>query len=1140
MRRLSFAHLHVHSPFSFLDGASDMEVLVRAAAEMGCPALALTDHNTLAGAVRFQELCTGYGILPIQGAEITLVHPAMRPVGGGAREGERSHLTLLAKNRAGYASLCRLLSLAYAHGGRLTPCLPWEALPAHAEGLFCLTGCRKGRVHSLTREKRYDAAERTARQLLDWFGPDSLYIELVDDFTPDCHRVCRELAALAERLGVRDVVTNNVHYAVRRDVAVHDILCCIRAGITVGDAHEARPLNFERWLKPPRKMQELFWWRPQALANTLHLAAQCQPSLPLDEQVTPAFQTPEGQDAAAYLRHLVQKGALARYKKLTPQIQARLDHELAVIAELGYADYMLLAWKVARWSRKEGIRCTGRGSAADSCVAYSLLLTDVDVIQRSLPFARFLAPGKKPDIDLDFDSTRRDDVFEYIKREWGEPNVAMACTFHTYHAKGALRDVGKALGLSPDALRFFSENVSNFLRADQIEGALAREPGLKDHAHMKERFELLFGLCKRISGFPRHIGTHSSGVVISRVPLDTLAPVQPTARGVMPLIQLDKDDAETVGAIKLDVLSLRILSAVQTAEENIQRTSPPPHQPPTVGAPLVGAQPPVPSFRYDRIPREDEETYRLIHAGKAMGAFQLESPAQMALAVVLQPRIFEDLVASVALIRPGPVRSGAVKRFVACRNGWSRADVLHPCLTPILAKTYGCLIFQEQVVQVVAAMLDCSDAEADQFRKRLAKHDKNGTMDQARDEFLTRARKRHPDLTPERGQLIWEHIETWSGYGFTEGHAASFALTAQKSAYLVRHHPAEYFAAMISHQPMGYYASNTLAAEARRRGIQILPLDINASDDKCFAETPDTLRLGLRTVEDMREADIEAILNARKQRPFASLLDCCARVALHRDRVENLILCGAFDTLHSHRRGILWRLPETLALAHTYRGWGSGAGGRGPGEPTPTPGGGGQGSGTRETDPQPPSPNPQLDLGSAAEIDTPCAWDIEDFSPWDKFLWEWRLTGVAIGCHPLAYLRDQLAKHNVMTTHEAMQQPHGTRVTVAGLNLRPHRPPTRSGRVVLYTTIEDETEYLQASCSNEALDRYASVFLLSPAVVVRGILQRKGVGANLFVEKAKPLRLAEFATPPPAYPAPGTQGAVPIGAVREKRERVLA
>jgi error-prone DNA polymerase len=1107
-------HLHVHSPYSFLDGGSDLETLVQRAATLGMPALALTDHDNVCAAVKFVTLCAAYSVVPILGAELTME--------------DGTHLTLLAQSRQGYANLCGLITVGYTHGGRLTPKLPWPAIgvqdiisssthepgcplgatnhqpPASAarlygpscpkhpppalpvDGLFCLSGCRRGRIATLVRARRFEEAAAVAARLRDVFGRDNFYVELQDDLTPHSFRVCLQLAEMAEHLGVGAVATNNVHYATPDDFVTHDILRCVAAKTTREEPHPDRPLNAERYLKSAREMQERFDWRPEAVANTLRIAERCEPALPARVDITPKYDLPAGQaDAPGYLRHLVYKGGKSRYRGLDERTTERIEHELQVICDLGYADYFLMAWSVVRWARKEGILVTGRGSAADSCVAYCLMLTDVDVIWRNLPFARFLAEGKVPDIDLDFPSDRRDDVFHHIVQKYGEAHVGMVCVFHTYWGKGAIRDIGKTLALPAEALSWLSDNVSGFVNADKLDEAFGRYAELRPHGAMKERFQLLFQLCARIAGFPRHIGTHSSGIVISRVPLASIAPLQPSARGITQIWELDKDDAEEIGAIKLDVLSLRMLSAAVDAEADIRRSEP--------------------SFRYGRIPLEDPETFQMIRAGKAIGAFQLESAAQLSLAATLQPEHFEDLVASVALIRPGPIQGHVVQRFTACRNGWARVDILHPSLAPILAKTYGCVVFQEQVVQIVAVLTGCSEREADLFRKSITQHTKRGTMEKLHEEFLRKAWACHPDLSGEKLEILWDQIRGWAGFGFAEGHAASFALTASRTAYLVRHHPAAFFSGEMNHQPMGFYGSNTLAGEARRRGVQVFPVDINRSGDKCCAEDPEAIRLGLRLVNDLREADIEAIVAEQAKEGFRSLLDFCARVVVPRPVVENLILCGAFDSLHEHRRGLLWRLDETLGLAHSYRAERSEAG------------------------------QESLALGTASTLATPIAWDIDDFSPWDKYMWSWRLVGVTAESHVFAWLRERLALRGVMTAYEALRQKHGALVTVAGLNIRPHRPRTVSGNPVLFTQIEDETEMIQAVALGEVIWQTTSTFLTSPAVVVRGTIERRGRGVMLKLEQAKLLRMQDYCSPgddlhvapPTTRTYPGTKLAVP-------------
>lgn len=1102
---MDFVHLHVHTPYSFLDGATDIEPLVRHAASMGMKALAMTDHNSTAGAVKFVTACRAYGLRPILGAEITME--------------DATHLTLIARHRRGYANLCRLLTYAHAHGGRLNPMLPWAALgiprrpdcgkprareplapPAcDLEGLICLTGCRRGLLPSLVRSHRYEEAMEFARLLLAVFGPASLWFELQDDLTPDCDRTNHALAELAQHMGVGAAATNNVHHATREEFIGHDVLRCIAAKTTLSQPHPERPLNAERYLKSPAEMHALFAWLPGAVESTLRIAERCEAALPEGEEITPAYPVPprfleglraaqaqeeasapspaadgakEVSPAGAYLRHLTYKGARARYREITPRVEQRLEMELSIICQLGFADYFLMVWDIVRWARKQGIRCTGRGSAADSCVAYCLYLTDVDVIRRNLPFARFLVPGKTPDIDMDFPSERRDEVFQYIVERYGADHVGMVCTFHTFWARSAVRDIGKVLELPAEALKFFSANLHHSVRAGSIAQAFERHPELRPYLHLRERFQLLFALCGRIAGFPRHIGTHSSGIVISRVPLAELAPLQPSARGLTRIWTLDKDDAEVVGAIKFDVLSLGILSVIGDSERNIreitEERSRETHE---------KAAPPR-RFSYDRIPLDDPSTYRMFRAGAAVGTFQFESAAQMNLAVLLEPEHFEDLVASVALIRPGPIRGNVVSRFVACRNGWARADVLHPALRETLAKTYGCIVFQEQVNDVVAVMTGCTEAEADKFRKSLTRRAKLDSMDDAREEFVRKAMARHPDLDHERAHALFDQIEGWSGYGFTEGHAASFALTGYRTGYLSVHHTAPYFAGMMNHQPMGYYTTNTLAGEARRRGVRILPVDINSSQDKSFAPDSASIRLGLRIVAELREEDIAAILQARAAEPFTSLLDFCARVPLHRNCLENLLLCGAFDLLHEHRRGALWKLDETIAMALAARA-------------AQTAG--------------------RLDLGGVRAMRTPIAWEIEDFSPWEKFLWTWRITGVGADCHAFAYLRDSLRRYGVLPVYEALRARGGTRVTVAGMNVRPHRPPTRSGEPVLFTLIEDETGLLQTTVAGEAIAECTGTFVSSPVVLVRGTIQKRGQGVVLLAERAKPLIMSQFA-----------------------------
>lgn len=1040
-----YVELHCHTPFSFLDGASNIEDLVRRAAQLGMPALAMTDHNSLTAAIKFDACCKEYGVKPIFGAEATI--------------DDGSHLTLLAKSRRGYAAICKLVSAAYERGGRLSPAAPWEMIGDCGDGVVCLTGCRNGKLARLIRAHRFDEALALALQLKKWFG-ENLAIELQDDLTPHAQTLCRHLALLAQRIDARCVATNNVHYAVREGMVAHDIKRCIALGITVGDVHPERPLNAERYLKSAAEMTRLFAWNPQAIENTMRIAQECAVDgiLPRDEEVTPRYPLPEGIASADYLRDLAYEGARRRRGKITSQGRERLDEELMLLATLGYADFVLHAARIVRWARSQGIMVTGRGSGADSEVCYCLGLTDIDVLARNLPVARWVAPGKKPDIDIDFDARRRDDVFRWTAQTYGADRVALCCTYAAYWAKGAIRDIGKALALPPAALAWFTKHISGFTSAAGIADAFENLTELKDYASYGERFALLFELCGRIAGHPRHLGSHSSGLVISGTSLTDLNALSPSARGVLPIVMLDKDDVEDAGAVKLDILSLPILSVVTDASRAVKRADP--------------------DFDYEQIPREDEGVYQMLWSGSNMGLFQLGSPAQAALATQLHPRDFEDLVAAIGLIRPGPIKARAVQKYVAARNGWSRIEFLHPALIPILNRTYGVVCFQEQVSYIIAAMLGISDAEAEVWRKRLARHARFGTMSQAREEFVRRSCRRHANLPARNAHLIMDELEGWSSLGFVEGHSASFALTGQRTAFLMRYHPAEYYAALMSNQPCGFYPPQSLASEARRRGVRIDPAEINASEKSCTPRSgeDESIRLGFALAAGMRDQDIEAILAARREGPFRSLLDFCIRVAIPRDCLENLILCGAFDLLHEHRRGLLWRLDETLAKARALRQEGTDS-------------------------------SQRLDVRFAGDGDTPVAWEVDDLSEWDKLMWEWRIMGVTSSCHPFAHLREYLDRRGIVSAYEAMQQRSGARVAVAGLNVRPHRPPSKKGGRHLFTTLEDESAYLQLSFFGAAVDQCLATVLLSPVFVVTGMIQRRTLGAYMLVDSARPLSL---------------------------------
>lgn len=1057
---MGFVHLHNHSWFSFLDGTAAPEALVKRAEELGMTAVALTDHNNVSGAVRFHRAALDAGMKPIQGAEVTLE--------GGF------HLVLLAKNPSGYAALCRVITGAHLNNpgqiDRKNPQVPWSVVVENAQDMFCLSGCRRGEVPRLLLKGRYREAKEAALRLRHAFGAENMFLEMQNTGLPLTARLNRLLAELAEQIGVGVVATNNCHYLIQDEFPVHDILTCIRTLTTLEDIHPERPLNARNHMASEQEMTELFREHPEALHNTERIAEQCEPALDLERSLFPRFEVPEGESAFSYLYKLVFAGARRRYGRLTQKIRERLMHELDIICRLGFQEYFLVVWDVVHFARSKGIRYAGRGSAADSAVAYCLEITDVDSIRRGLLFERFLSleRAQKPDIDIDFDARYRDDVTKYVYEKYGEDKVATVCTFNTYHIRSAVRDVGKAMGFPEAEIDRLAKRFPHVYPGcpvwnGSIDEALERVPELRDSSIPFERYRPLFEICARLDRAPRFMGTHLGGVVISGEPLTNVTPLQMAAKGVV-VTQFDKDDIEDLGLVKLDLLSLRTLSAVEDAVSAVNRNT----------RRDGGA-----GLDYSNIPLDDKETYALLRSGETIGAFQLESPAQRALQSRLGADNIEDVVASVALIRPGPIEGNMVEPFVRRRTGLERVTYLHPKLKPILEKTYGVVLYQEQVIEIATAVAGFTPGEADKLRRVMTHARRRQDMEQIGREFVRKAVERGVSL--DVAETIFSYIVGYAGYGFCEAHAAAFGDTAYRTAYLLRHHPAEFYAAVLSNEPMGYYPPNTICLEARRRGVSILPPEINKSGRRWLVEDG-AIRVSLAQVRGMSEAALDAMLCEREEGgEFRSLLDFCRRMlkrqvrdatgrmcgTVGRDIIENLILCGAFDSLHPNRRQLFWRLEEIQRQAAV--------------DSTPL----------------------FADDGEAAAHTASGSFlgTLEDFSDFEKFRLECDILGVSVTCHVVAYYRDALKRVGAVTSADLLSVPSGRRVRVGGVVVRPHRPPTRSGRVVVFLSLEDETGLADVTVFESIYQKYGSLIYSRPALIVEGIVERRGSRPSVTAEK---------------------------------------
>ena len=856
---IDYVELHCHSSFSLLDGVSSPEELIARAGDLGMDALALTDHDALYGAIPFVTSARARGIRPILGAELTLE--------------DGSHLTLLVEHAAGWRNLCALISQARMRRPKGEAALPWAALEAHAEGLICLSGCRKGPVAAALLRWDRAGAFGAARRLRDLFGAERCWIELQHHLRKDDAALVDNLVSLARHLRLGYVATNDVHYARRDGQPLQDVLVAIRAGVALDDAGAALRPNSEAYLKSGGRLLPLFRAYPDALANTLRVAERCQFELRYGLQDLPAFPTPPGQDAAGYLAELCQQALPWRYGTPSERVCAQLAYELRVIARAGLANYFLIVWDIVRFARTHGIRCQGRGSAANSLVAYLLAISPIDPIAHDLVFERFLSAERPalPDIDIDFAADRREEVIQYVYERYGRDHAALACTLVTFRARSALRDVARALDLPPALLG----------QAQQA---------LDDGASVGGTAALAAELCRRIDGLPRHLGQHSGGMVITRAPLAERVPIEPARMAGRVVVQCDKDALEEAGLIKIDILGLRMLSALSEAVALIGQAS--------------GCPPDL-----DRLTFDDPEVYALIARADTIGVFQVESRAQAQILPRLKPRCFADLVVAISLIRPGPLQGDMVHPYLRRRQGLEPIRYAHPLLRPALEETLGVILFQEQVLKVARDLAGFTAGQGEQLRRALGGKHAEAAIEGLRAAFLAGAAAK--GVTVAVATAVFEQLRAFGSYSFPKSHAAAFAVIVYQSAWLKRYHPAAFACALLNNQPMGFWPPAVLVGDAKRHGVAILPVDIQRSAARCALEAGG-IRLGLSYVNGLGDMAIERIIAAR---PFAGLADFCRRTKLPRALVERLIAGGALDGWGVARRQLLWELGTLRYVA---------------------------------------------------------------------------------------------------------------------------------------------------------------------------------------------------------------------------------
>jgi len=1018
----------VSSHFSFLRGASSAEELFATAAAMGIEALAITDRNTLSGMVRAHAAAEATGVRLVVGCRLDLA------CGTG--------VLVYPVDRAAHARLCRLLSIGKARAGKERCHLEWPDLEAHGEGLIAVLVPDLADAACATRLRRLKAA----------FG-DRAYLALTLRRRPNDRLRLWELAQLAQAAGVPTVATNDVLFHMPARRILQDVVTAIRLNTTVEALGHRRERHADRYLKPPAEMARLFALWPGAVARSAEIADRCRFSLGELRYQYPDERDDPDETPQQALERLAGEGAARRYPAGVPdRVQATLRHELALIHRLSYAPYFLTVNNIVRFARSQGILCQGRGSAANSAICYVLGITAIDPAHNNLLFERFISEERRepPDIDVDFEHERREEVIRWIYGRYGRDHAALTATVIRYRMKGALRDVGRAMGLPEDLLATLSRQLGRWSKgglSDDDLRALNLNPG-------DRRLRLTFELAAQLQGAPRHLSQHPGGFVLTRDRLDTLVPVEPAAMAGRQIIEWDKDDIDTLGFMKVDILALGMLSCLRRALE------------------LLAGHKRI-TLDLAAIPAGDPATYAMIRRADTLGTFQIESRAQMAMLPRLRPATFYDLVIQVAIVRPGPIQGDMVHPYLRRRQGLEPADYPTPELEDVLGKTLGIPLFQEQAMRVAITCAGFTPGQADLLRKSMATFKHTGGVAQFREQLVNGMAAR--GYAPEFAMRIVHQLEGFGSYGFPESHAASFALLAYASSWLKCHHPEVFCAALLNSQPMGFYAPAQIVRDARAHGVDVRPVCVNASHWDCTLEPAAggtfAVRLGMRMVKGLSNADAARIVIARQEPSappgFASPEDVRHRAGVPVAALAALAGADAFrEGPGLSRRAALWAVKGLddgeLPLFAAARGTGQAPG------------------------PQPAGPAP-LTIEPAVTLRPLTAGRevVEDYAR----------TGLTLRRHPLAFLRAQLARRRILPCAEAMAARNGHLLTTAGLVLVRQRPGSAKG--VVFLTLEDETGIANVVIWRKLFERHRRTIISAPLLAVHVRAQREGEVVHL-------------------------------------------
>ena len=1063
---MSFVHLHVHTEYSLLDGACRIDGLMDRVKELGQSAIAITDHGVMYGCIDFYKAAKAAGIKPIIGCEVYVTRRRMEDRVHGI-DNDPYHLVLLCENRKGYENLCMLVSEAFTRGFYGKPRVDLDLLKQYHEGLIATSACLAGAIPQYLMEEDYESAKKYALQMAEIFGPDRFYLELQDHGIEEQTPVNQGVQRLARETGLPLVVTNDAHYLRKEDAQMQDVLLCIQTGKTVDEENRMKFQTEEFYLKSEEELRKLFPNCDEAFENTVKIADMCNLEFVFNEYHLPSFPVPAGYTNEKYFRKLCYEGFEERYMDPPPEYLERLEYEIDVISRMGYVNYYLIVWDFIRYAKENGIPVgPGRGSGAASIVAYCMHITEVDPMKYALIFERFLNPERvsMPDFDTDFCQERRGEVIDYVVRKYGKDHVAQIATFGTMAARGAIRDVGRALNFTYAETDVVAKLVPTTLHIT-LKEALEVSPKLKEMYDNDERVKKLIDTARALEGMPRNTSTHAAGVVITADPVCTYVPLSRNDDTIV--TQYTMTTIEELGLLKMDFLGLRNLTVIEDAEREIRKIHP--------------------EFNIDDVPDDDPETFKMLGDGKTQGVFQLESAGITGVCVNMRPTSIEDMTAIVALYRPGPMDS--IPTFIANKLDHRKIRYKTPLLEPILKVTYGCIVYQEQVIEIFRSLGGYTMGQADNIRRAISKK-KMKIIEAERKVFVYGDEKQ--GITgcighgvPEQvAQSIYDEIVDFANYAFNKAHAVCYAVVSYQTAYLKCHYPHQYMAALMTSVLDSATKISGYIAECKELGIPVLPPDINHSDDH-FTVEGDAIRFGLGAVKNVGRGLIRSMAAKRAENgPFKSLEDFLQQMGegeLNKRAVENFIKCGAMDCFGYHRSELLAAYDQLMDSVSSSR-----------------------------------KKNLEGQMGlfamldeddAAASIQIP---KLKELNRADLMAMEKETTGIYISGHPMDDYRQYLKNTHVVPIGELMDDEKHYQddqiVSVAGIVQNVKMKTTRNNSMMAYVTVEDDTAAIEMLAFSNVLNQFGGYLKENSPVVITGRLSiRDDKEPQIVINRARPI-----------------------------------